>query len=605
MKASDVRRLRSNGIVWPPALALVAVAVWLLAGWWAERRAVIDLRERAGASLTLAASLLRSEVGRQSVVPLTLAGDRDVRDLLQSPTRGATASMNVRLADLAGATGASALYLIDRRGIAVAASNASEPASFVGSDYRFRDYFRSAMAEGSARQYALGTVSRRPGLYLSQRVDGSDGPLGVVVLKAELGEVEADWRGSGQIVFASDPRGIVLATGVDDWRYRTLRATDPGTAATIRDSLQFGGAPLTPLHMQTTGDGRVDLEEGPERGGFVAVEQPLGLPDLPWRIHLLSPADAPVAAARRAAQGPAIAALLGSAGLATALLRRRRRSHARRAGLIRAAEDLERRVGERTADLRDANDRLQHEIAAREISERRLGDLRRDLEQANRLATLGQITAGVAHEINQPLAALRTYAENAGRYLERGDAATATGNMATVVALTDRIAAITQTLRGFARRSVASPDAMALGDAVDGAEMVLRGTIDDAGITFLRDPTIAGLDVRAERLRLEQVLVILMQNAADALAGRPEPAIRLSAERRGDHILVEVADNGEGMSEDTMARLFTPFSTTKARGLGLGLVIAKDIVGEWGGDLEARSEPGVGSRFLLRLKATT
>jgi len=461
------------------------------------------------------------------------------------------------------------------------------------------------MAEGSARQYALGTVSRRPGLYLSQRIDGAAGPLGVIVLKAELADVEADWRSSGQFVFATDPRGIVLATSEADWRYRTLGPIDPAAVAAIRDSLQFGGAPLTALGLRPAGEGRIVLDENLHGGTFVAVEQPLGLADLPWRIHLLAPADALVANARRSAQGPALAALFGGAALVFALVRRRRRSEAHRIGLIRAAEDLERRVGERTIDLREANDRLQSEIAARESSERRLGDLRRDLEQANRLATLGQITAGVAHEINQPLAALRSYAENAGRYLERGDVATANGNLATVVALTDRIGSITQALRGFARRSAGPPGQVALGDALDGAEMVLRGMLIDAAIRYERDPGMADIEVRAERLRLEQVLVILVQNAADALAGRPDPVIQLVAERRGTDVLVGVSDNGVGMDEETLARLFTPFSTTKERGLGLGLVIAKDIVGEWGGDLEARSEWGVGSRFVLRLKGIT
>lgn len=580
-----------------------AVVVWIGAGLVGRAGALDDLRAQTTASMPLAGSVLRSEIAKQRTVPLVLAGDPDIRAALAAPTPDRLAIVDRRLAALAATTGASVLYLLDRTGLAVAASNFSEPASFVGSDYRFRRYFTGAMAEGAAEQYALGTVSRRPGLYLSQRVDADGAPLGVVVLKAELAGVEDDWRRSGSLVFASDERGIVLATSRDELRYRTLHPIDPALAAGIRESLQFGGAPLTPMPLGAEANGLTTLEENGASQHHLAVDQPLGDPRLPWRLHVLAPADAAMAAGMASARRQALALAAVAATIGVYLMRRRRRALARQRDLHRAADELERRVLERTGELRDANGRLEAAIAARAVTERRLDELRIDLEQANRLATLGQITAGVAHEINQPLAAIRTYAENADRFLDRGDMPTARRNLAAVVDLTARIGAITETLRGFARRGRVPMEPIVLGEALDGAEMVLRGLLDGAGVAVTRDSALALLRVHGERVRLEQVLVNLLRNAVEASADRPEPRIAISAEPAGDDIRLHVADNGTGIAAETLRTLFTPFSTTKAQGLGLGLVIAKDILSEWGGDLSVASRTGEGATFTLRLRA--
>ncbi|WP_192843129.1 ATP-binding protein [Aureimonas sp. AU12] len=592
--------LRLAGIVC--ALA-VAAAVWIAAGIVGRTAALDDVRMQAAASMPLAASVLRSEIAKQRTVPLVLAGDPDIHVALSAPTPARLAVVDRRLAALAATTGASVLYLLDRTGLTVAASNFSEPTSFVGSDYRFRRYFTGAIAEGAAEQYALGTVSRRPGLYLSQRVDADGTALGVVVLKVELADVESDWHTSGNLVFASDDRGIVLATSRDALRYRTLHPIDGMLAAGIRESLQFGGAPLTPMPLGPDRDGLTTLGENGGAPRYLALDQPLGDPRLPWRLHLLAPADAAMAMGMASARRQALALAAVALTIGIYLVRRRRRALARQRNLRRAADELERRVLERTGELREANGQLKAAIAARGITERRLDELRIDLEQANRLATLGQITAGVAHEINQPLAAIRTYAENADRFLARGDTPTARQNLASVVGLTTRIGAITETLRGFARRGHGEMETIVVADALDGAEMVLRGLLDGAGVVLVRDPALATLRVHGERIRLEQVLVNLLRNAVEASTDRPLPRIAISAERHGEDILFHVADNGTGIAPEALRTLFTPFSTTKARGLGLGLVIAKDILSEWGGDLSAESRPNEGATFTLRLKA--
>ncbi|WP_244492624.1 sensor histidine kinase, partial [Aureimonas sp. AU22] len=242
------------------------------------------------------------------------------------------------------------------------------------------------------------------------------------------------------------------------------------------------------------------------------------------------------------------------------------------------------------------------ESRTRQAAEERVETLRHSLDQANRLASLGQITAGVAHEINQPVAAIRTYAENAARFLERGDVATTQRNLGNVVGLTERIGRITDTLKGHARRGSHPMEPVNLAEAVEGAIMVLQGRLDTAGVPILRDADLASFEVIGERVRLEQVLVNLIQNALDAMDGRVGARVEIATAGGVGAVDLIVRDNGPGIPPEQLATLFTPFSTSKPRGLGLGLVITKDILSEWGGSLLVDSRPGQGATFTARLR---
>ena len=216
------------------------------------------------------------------------------------------------------------------------------------------------------------------------------------------------------------------------------------------------------------------------------------------------------------------------------MLRRRRWALARQAALAAMNAELERRVALRTEELNRSNAALAAEIAEREAAETRARRLRDDLAQANRLSILGQVSAGVAHEINQPLAAIRAYAETGGRLLDAGEPAEARGNLREIVGVTERIGAITQALRGFARRGAGEhPAGRRSRRRVDGALTLLAGRIRDAGV----DRSSArrarpGVEVTAGRIRLEQILVNLLQNALDAVRDAADPTIAIARRRR-------------------------------------------------------------------------
>jgi two-component system, NtrC family, C4-dicarboxylate transport sensor histidine kinase DctB len=600
--AAQKRRRRIEWL----AFALVAAAFVTLTGWiageYGREGAAETLRTQATGSVTLDIAVLRSELEKQRALPFVLSRDPDVLAALLTPDATHVAAMNAKLETLNRGTRSAVIYLIDHTGTAIASSNWHEPTSFVGTNYRFRPYFTQAVSDGLTEHFALGTVSQRPGLYISRRIDGPAGLLGVIVVKVEFFQVEADWRQSGAAVYVTDPRGIVLLSSAPEWRFLTQTPIAPEDAAAIRSSLQFGNAPLTLLPIRRYDDGVPGKDFVSLPGGGLHLASESDVPTTDWRLHLLEPAGD----ALSAGAGNMRSTVLGLVGailvLAGLLLYRRHLAMARAEQHIEARAELERRVEARTLDLHSSNALLTAEIDERQKVEAKLQVARDELAQANRLAILGQITAGLAHEVNQPVAAIRSFADNAIAFLERREPDAVRDNLATIAGLTERIGGIIGQLRGFSRKATGEIGPLALQEAIDGALLLVGIRARRQGVRITADHPDAALRVTANRVRLEQVLVNLLQNAIEALEGCEDPAIRLDTGSDGGRVLVTVADNGPGMRPDVMAALFTPFHTTKPRGLGLGLVISKDIAEEFGGTLEVASEPGRGSRFILSLR---
>ncbi len=577
------------------ALVVVAgLAALLLAGWVggrvAERWALADLRRTATSALGLQVAALRAEMQTQSSLPLALAADPEIARTVQpDPAPGLIEGVNGRLAQIAEATGAAVIYVIDANGITVAASNAGAEKSFVGRDYGFRPYFKQAMAGGSGSQFALGTVSGRPGYYLARRLPRS---AGVVVVKIEFDAIEAVWRASRESVFVTDPRGIVLVASEPGWRFKGLRTVDEAERRRIRDALEFGEAPLSALPLHAV-EGAPDLVRvgGGARPAWPALMLDAAIPGTEWRLHTLTPIASAVQ--REQAQGRAIALLatgLAWGGLAT-LIGRRRRMRIRLAEAAARREELEARVTERTHALSEANRQLLAEIEERRRAEAERERLGRELAQAGRLAALGQFAASMAHEINQPLAAIRSYADNTAILVRRGRIDDAAENVSAIGRLTERIGTLTRQLKGFARRASGRREPVRLTDIVRGSLEVVGTRAAQAGIR-LDVPTLApDLAVLGDGARLEQVVVNLLQNALDAVSGRADASVALRIEETGERVAIEVADNGPGIPDAVRAQVFDPFFTTKSEGLGLGLAISRGIVEECGGTLGLRSSP--------------
>jgi two-component system C4-dicarboxylate transport sensor histidine kinase DctB len=571
----------------------------IAAGDIGRSRAIEATQARAEDSTTLAIAVLRGELEKQRALPAIMARDPDIRGALSGGDKHA---LDLKLASIARETRAAVIYLLDASGVTVAASNWDEPTSFVGNDYAFRDYYLEAVLKGSAEQFALGTVSNRPGLYLTSRIADGDRLLGVIVVKAEFDRVEADWGALGGPIYVADERGVVLLSTVADWRFQVEAPLDAPTQAEIRRSLQFGGAPLAPLPLTPDGD----LVRGASPQPALYVQTRRDVPTTDWHLDMLLTVDPAIRAEQARLQTLVTLVLVVGLSGAALLLRRRQQADLRLRAAAEAKAELEERVAERTAALAGSNERLKAEIAERARAQERLADMREELAKANRLATLGQVTAGVAHEINQPLAALRTYAENARSFLKRRDEGAVEGALGKVIGLTERIGAITETLRGYARRGDGALKPVAVSQAIDGALMILDSALRHAGITPRIEAGAPRLSVLARPVELEQVLVNLMRNAVEALETLPERPIEapltLSVADHGETVVIAVEDRGPGLDEAAVAALFTPFRSSKPRGLGLGLIICQDIVASFGGTLAAACRAGEGCAFTIVLK---
>lgn len=564
----------SRQLSWLIAAFTAALLAGLAAGLVVRQAATQRFAAQALADARLRQALLGNEVARFRLLPLALADDSDLVALV-SGRPGAQGVMNAKLERLSSALGSPIIYVIRSDGLTLAASNWRNPRSFLGKDYGFRPYFRSAAKHGSGEQFALGTVSHRPGLFFARRAFGKS----VVVMKMEFDSLEAQWRAARGVTFVTDRDGVILVTSRPQWRYAATQPMTPDQARRAREMIGVGGfgpAPFTQL-----GGPRIAIKG--ERGEYLIVTS---APDASgWRVNLALPLQGSVDAAERTAQVAAALAVLALFAVAAFLTERGRRRRERTA-------QLEAAVAERTADLR-------REIEDRTAAEDHAAQLREGLRQANRLATLGQVTASVAHETAQPVAAIRNYAATSRQLLEMGANDMVRDNLSAIDRLAERIGAVTAELRGFARKGSRAGGPVPLAEVVEGACLLLKERLSRVDFTVPAVP--ADLMVLGGHVRLEQVLVNLLQNALEALEGRKDARIELTVESDARNVTVAVQDNGPGVSPEVADRLFTPFATSRPSGLGLGLVISKDIVEDFGGTL--RLVPSAeGARFVVVLQ---
>ena len=570
-------------------LAILLVAGFALAQWAAGRAsAQADLEARQNARAH--ASLLESELQKFRLLPRVLTEFPDVRAALADKSAAASRRLDRELEQLAARTDATVIYVLDAGGTTIAASNWRAPTSFVGQNYRFRPYFQGAMQRGAAELFALGTVSGRPGLYLARRVTVGGRQLGVIVLKVEFDKLEARWADSPATTLVTDAAGIVVMSSDPRWRFRSFAPISAEAQQRLRATRSYGEARLAPLPADRI-DG--DLRIGDDL--FRQADERVSLPGS--TLRLLQPAGPARASAGATARVIFLILLILVGAAIVTLLRFVERQTMRQA----AHEALEREVAARTRDLRTANEELRQASERQAETDRRYRAAREELAQASRLGSIGQITAGVAHEINQPVAAIRTFAENALAYLNREQAGKARGNLDHIVELTARVGAITGELRNFARRAPRPLGPVPLQSAIDGALLLIGDRLRAQGIALdveVEDPAIA---VHAGRVRLEQVLINLLQNAAEAVRDVDGARVTLLAHGSAP-VLIDICDNGPGVPADILPQLFTPFVTGRPDGLGLGLAIASDIMSGFGGTLTLIPSPLGGAGFRLTLR---
>lgn len=571
--------------------------------WYGHR-----LLKAAAERLTLYESTLDGAVERFRYLPEVIALTDPVREVLDHPRDPArVAGANAHLASVARAAGADVLFVVDAEGLTLASSNAEEPTSFVGQRYDFRPYFRDAMRTGSGRYYAVGATTGKPGYFLASRIDGPTGAKGVAVVKVDLMPIEAEWRRAGERVALVDGEGVVFLAGDPAWRYRPLAPLGATALRHLEETRQYGAPPqlgpdLTGGTTIVRGLPMVKLAVGQgDRETYFDLRRTMASHG--WGLlHLVPVRDVEDLAGLMAG----LAVIAGLAGLFGVVALRQHRAN--RLLRDRAHVELEGRVAARTMDLAAMNTRLVGEITERTRTEAELRTAQDGLVQSAKLAGLGQALAGIAHEMAQPLAAMRTSLASLRHHVGAGDGPRALASAGDLSAITDRVATLAAQLRNFARPDREKPRPASLQDVVTGALSILDHRLRAAGVPLERSFPVSPVMIEVRVNRLEQVVVNLVANALDSIedagadCAKPR-GIRLVWTLRGEQVELAVEDEGAGLPAGDVERLFEPFISTKAagRGLGLGLSISRAIMREQGGDL--RLEPGAsgGARAVMTL----
>ena len=603
------------------ALLLVLAVLTAAASWTtykvSQSMGLAELQTTGRHRLDLYSASLEREIGKYAYFPATLGLERNVLNLLQK--KGGPelpARINSYLEQLNERAGTLAIYVIDDTGRVLVSSNWRRADSYVGEDLSFRPYFRDAMEGGSGRFFGIGTTRSEPGYYLSSALSDGGRTLGVAIIKVGLDQLEKSWSTVEAPVLVADENGVVILSSVPDWKFTTLRPLDESTRSAFDRTQQYNRRALQPLGVRETavlnhGARLVRVARDPMEtvsvyavaGQFLAQSQPL--PGAPWTLtvfsHLESVDD--ISAIRAAVAGISTL-LLGILAMMVYQWRRHLSDRlAAREALQKAHDDLERKVEERTADLSDANQQLQEEIAERVRAERTLQAAQSELIQAGKLAVIGQLSAGIAHELNQPLAALRTLSGNTAKFLERGDETTARANLERIAQLVDRMGQITGQLKTFARKSSGQLHPVDLRQVVGHAVALLEQRVAASHARIETRFPEHSLLALCDANRLEQVVVNLIGNALDAMSGQPDALVEIDGSLNGRMVRLDVRDHGTGLGDDVKAHLFEPFFTTKEAGvgLGLGLAISAGIVNDFGGTLSGANHPNGGALFIIEI----
>lgn len=573
--------------------------------------------------LRLYVANLEGHLAKYASFPRILSVDPRVKEALEAPSTAKNAALNDFLLRFTELSGAREAYLMDRQGLTVAASNWQRADSFLGKNFAFRPYFQSAIAGETGRYFALGTTSGQRGFYFSEPIFDKKGDiLGVIVIKSDLEAIEQGWNDQSDRIVVTDPDGVVFISSVREWLFRSIRPLSSEDLGRINESLRYPGHSILPIRVlstETSSLGHVvftlPLREGPvgdelslrDSEDFLQLSQSMSLAG--WTVHIFTDA-------RQIKQqvGQNILLLMlggGLLGMALFTLRLRLDHYRQRlemeqtlATSLRQARDaLEGRVKERTADLQTANDRLRTEMGEREAVQIKLRVAQDNLVQAGKLAAIGQLAAEITHEINQPLAALRAYAENGSVLLARQRYDDTDNNLKQIIAMSERIGTLSRQLKGFARRTRAEIGPVNLSAALAlSLELVAAsGRLKEVVVSkrVMVDEPI----VLAESARLEQVFVNLLNNALDAMKNTHDKKISIICHLSGESYIISFVDNGTGLSPEIAENLFTPFYTTKSDcgGLGLGLSISHGIIEEFGGTVSATAALEGGTVFTLTL----
>lgn len=550
------------------ALVAVACVVIYISNSLLTERFTERTRGAAEVRLALYSANLLSELQRNSIVPQLLARDPALIGALNS---GDYTQSTARLLSFVDEIGAASLVLMDTDGRIVAATNRERLGQNQRNQQSFVDALRSNITTFTVDEREEGGFN----FTYSRRVEDNGQTIGVVSVGVDLAKLERSWAGISDAVMVLDSLGNAILATEPRWRGRSeeeaLTLLDPQVA--IDRALR--GTPdwsALPIDVYLRGDG--------------VMRQEVRVPFQGWRVVSFTTFQS----VRERVNAILALEIMGFAILLAGLFW----FLSRRSNLAARMFQLE------TAELRQLNRRLQQEIAERKKVEKDLEVAEQTVAQTSKLAALGEMSAAVSHELNQPLAAMKTYLAGARLLISRERPDEAVVAVGRIDSLIDRMGAITKQLKSYARKGSDRLEPVDVKDALQSSLSMMEPQLRQRQVAITRTLPDEPVMIYADRIRLEQVIVNLLRNALDATKMSPDPNIEILL-AQGDVVRLSVRDNGSGIED--LDELFEPFYTTKAPGdgTGLGLAISSGIVNDFGGRLTARNAIKGGAVFEVEL----
>jgi two-component system C4-dicarboxylate transport sensor histidine kinase DctB len=551
------------------AFLLVAAGVIWVTNSLLTERFTETTRNRAEVRLALYTGNIMSELQRNSIVPLLLSRDPT---LISALTSRDYSQSSQRLISYRDEIGSAQLMLLDASGRTVASTDRN----LLGTNHRATPYFVEATRSPDTVFSVVEAETSSFDFIYSRRVEIDRQTIGVIVVEVDLTKFERSWASIADAVMVTNTEGRIILATEPRWR-----------GATIESALATLSAPsaIERAIQQATADWGALPADAFVRGE-AAMRLDARIPFQGWRIT----AFVPYASVRERVNAViALEIMVFAILLAVGFYFLSRRAQSR--SLVFQRE---------SAELRALNARLQREIAEREKVQKTLEVAEQTLAQSSKLAALGEMSAAVSHELNQPLAAMKTYLAGAKLLLQRRRPEEALSSFQRIDDLIERMGAITRQLKSYARKGGEAFEPLDMRDALSSALSMMEPQLKRRRVAITRAVPRQPVMVMADRVRLEQVIINLLRNALDATKDVPEPAIDLILSA-GETAVLTVRDNGHGIED--LERLFEPFYTTKppGDGVGLGLAISSGIVNDLGGRLTARNAASGGAVFEVQL----
>ncbi len=559
-----------------PDIRLVQILVWVgllltVLLLWASTifltdRFTTEQREKSRQRADLFASTISATLQRNAYVPLLLSRDQT---LTYSLITGDYSATSARLISFKEDLSAASIILMDINGLVVAAT---EPRDIFVKE-ALPGFFIRALRENATVFQALRIDGKVNGFYYARKIEFEDESIGVIVVEVDLQRQENFWRRSGANVVLSDSSGNILLASHSAWRDTTLQDLLKSSYRPTTSERLFGneeGAPQSFVHIN----------------GERLLVSATSVGFLGWDLsYFASLEDAQARVNAFIALELMILAML--AALIFYLISRK---------TTRQSTEIQ----AESAELRRLNKRLSSEIEQRQRAEQMLETAEQSLEQASKLAALGQMSASVSHELNQPLAAMRTYLAGARLLLQRNRAEEALISFQRIDDLIERMGAITKQLKSHATKASGVAIKVDLRDSVASAMSMMAPQLGQTQVNIVRNFADQPALVIGDPVRIEQIIVNLLRNALDAVKPVEDKRIEITL-KVGNVVTLTVQDNGTGI-EDASA-LFEPFATTKkpGEGVGLGLAISAGFASDMNGKLTGRNATPVGAIFELQL----